>query len=164
MKTITSIFLLAVSVLSVLGGEPFFPKGSVSDFEQGWYAKHLSAMKEPVLPAEDINPGKFALRVLYLPTWGRPVAFRYEARDGHFLRRFIMLSGDGGYDPGKIKSESTKEIGEDQIQAIFAALDQTGFWKLPVDDKVIGLDGSQLIVETIKDGKYQVRVALDAGT
>jgi hypothetical protein len=35
-------------------------------------------------------------------------------------------------------------------------LDKANFWHLPVRDERKGLDGSIVIIEGVKDGKYQV--------
>jgi hypothetical protein len=35
-------------------------------------------------------------------------------------------------------------------------LENAGFWKLAPADDVLGADGSQLVIETVRNGKYSV--------
>lgn len=143
---------------AVLGADVYFPKGAVSDFEQTWYAKHLSAMKEPVLVPKGDDRSYFAFRVLYLPTWGRPVSVRIEKNGASIIRRAVMLSGDGGYDPGKIKEEKRSELTTTDFAAFLGELEKSGFWKLSPKDDVMGTDGRKLIIEAIQNGKHKVLV------
>ena len=158
MKALPTLLVVLSATLRLSGADAYFPKGSISDFEQEWYGKHLSAMKEPALSPTGKDSGYFAFRILYLPTWGRPVAVRYEGKEGGFVRRSVMLSGDGGYDPGKIAAEKEVKIAKQEVADLIASLEKAGFWKMPQKDDVIGCDGSQLIIEVIKDGEHRVRV------
>lgn len=158
MKTLSWLLLVIVTSAKLLSADAFYPKGSISDFEQGWYAKHLSAMKEPVLGATGAAKGDFAFRVLYLPTWGRPVAVRIEKKGDRIVRRSVILTGDGGYDPGHIKSQKEENLSKDDFSAFRENLEKSGVLSLPVKDDVIGCDGSELIVEVLQDGKHIVFV------
>jgi len=154
MKTLSHIALFICVATALAAAEPYFPKDSISDFEQEWYAKHLSTMREPVLTANAKDKSYVAFRILYLPTWGRPVALRYEKTGERIVRRAVMLSGDGGYDPGKIKKQDERDVKQSEIDDVFAGLERSGFWRLSPKDDVRGLDGSEFIVEVIRDGKY----------
>ena len=140
------------------GGHVYFPPDSVSDFEQEWYASHLFAMGEPILSSSGKSPDYFALRLLYLPTWGRPIAIRYEVNGAHAVRRAVMLSGDGGYDPGQIKADHTTTPTQQQIAKLLLSLAESGYWSLAEKEQVMGTDGSQLILETIRNGQHKVLV------
>jgi hypothetical protein len=152
---------LAIAILgttALFGTDTYFPKNTVSDFEQTWYAKHLSAMKEPVLVSRGDDKSHFAFRVLYLPTWGRPVAVRIEKTGEKIVRRSVILSGDGGYDPGRVKDEKESAITATEFATLLAEIRKSGFWELSPKDEVIGCDGSQLILEAIQDRKHVVFV------
>jgi hypothetical protein len=69
-----------------------------------------------------------------------------------------MLSGSGGYAPGDIKEERSEEISEAEFEVLRKAIERTGFWDLLPKDEVIGLDGSQLVIESIREGKHVVFV------
>ena len=158
MKALATLLVLLGATLTLTAADAYFPKGSISEFEQEWYGKHLSAMIEPALSPTGKDSGYFAFRVLYLPTWGRPVAVRYEGKQGGFVRRSVMLSGEGGYDPGKIASEKEVKIAKQEVAALIASLEKAGFWKMPQQDDVIGRDGSEVIIEVIRAGEHRVRV------
>jgi hypothetical protein len=153
---ILSTMIFAVTALCS-AAEKYFPDNSVSDFEEQRYSKHLSAMQEPVLPHTNIPERFFALRLLYLPTWGPPVAVRYESQDGKHFRRSVMLTGQGGYEPGKIKKQTKEGVSQEDVDSIIESLKSAMVWQMEEDDGVIGLDGSQLIIETIWNSEYQVR-------
>lgn len=160
--TVLSVLLACIlalgSVLAAGYREPYLPIGTVSDFEQNWYASHLFAMGEPALGTEPRPAGYTALRLLYLPTWGRPIALRYESDGVSANRRAVKLSGSGGYDPGKIAFERSLALSEPEMREVLRAFDATGYWQMSKDDGVHGLDGSRLIVETVRDGEHRVRV------
>jgi hypothetical protein len=158
MKAFPTIFFILCASLQLSAADSYFPKDSISDFEQGWYGKHLSAMKEPALSPTQKDKSYFAFRVLYLPTWGRPVSVRYEGSDSGFVRRSIMLSGSGGYDPGKISVDKEVKVAKQEIADLITSLEKAGLWKMPQKADVSGRDGSQLIIEAIKDGVHLVRV------
>ncbi len=156
--------MLSVSVLAfVLAScasdqptlKPYFPTGMVTDFEQKWYGQHLSAMREPCLN-DAKGPSYFALRILYLPTLGRPISLRVEKEGEKITRRSVMLSGNGGYEPGGIKEERFEKLTEIQFAKFLSELEASGFWSLSPRDEVQGSDGSELIIEAIKDGKHVV--------
>jgi len=73
MKALATLLVLLGVALRLAAADAYFPKDSISEFEQQWYGKHLSAMKEPALSPTGKVSGYFAFRILYLPTWGRAV-------------------------------------------------------------------------------------------
>ena len=167
MKKLSSLLVLAVSFVAVSCASTthpkkaipaYFPAGVVNDFEQGWFGSDLSAMKEPVLSAAAKPSGYFALRILLLPTWGPPVAVRYETDGTHGIYRSVMLSGQGGYDPGKFKAGRTVPLTQSEIAALRLLLDQSDYWSLPQKVDVMGMDGDELVMETIQNGEHRVLV------
>ena len=156
MRAIVAFLVLVSAGARVLAGDAYFPKGAVNDFEQRWYAKHLSTMQEPILSAAGKDASYFAFRILYLPTWGQPVAVRYEKRGNQFFRRSVKLSGEGGYDPGKIAEQEEIEVEKKRVDNLIRSLKRAAFWEMPEKDDVLGEDGSQLIIEAVHDGKYRV--------
>ena len=156
MKLLASIVFLLAAVVIEAAETSYFPKDSISDFEQQWYGKHLAAMKEPVLSTQAKEKSYFVFRVLYLPTWGRPVAVRIEKKGGEIIRRAVLLSGDGGYDPGSIKEEKNEKISDAEFSRFQSELEKSRFWTLPARDDVRGFDGSELVIEAITDGRHVV--------
>lgn len=137
---------------------PYLPKGYVSDFYQYWFSKHLSAMGEPVLAPEGKDKDYFVFRMLYLPCFAEPVAVRFEKTGTKIIRKSIQLSGMGGYEPGDIKEEKLLEITDSEFARISEEIKRCSFETMTGDDGVFGYDGSLLVVECIKDGKYTLIV------
>ena len=130
-------------------------KKHMNPYHSKWYKKHLIAMKEPMLSTNEKSNNYFVYRVLYLPTWGKPLCIRIETSGEKVLYRAIMLSGEGGYEPGTIKDEVNKVLNQKTIDELVDKLTIANFWEIP-KDKTIGLDGTQLIIEVIKNRKYTV--------
>tara|TARA_B110000003_G_scaffold5514_1_gene5830 strand:+ start:1811 stop:2446 length:636 start_codon:yes stop_codon:yes gene_type:complete len=168
MKALTSIIILIV-IAQLLRAEElqtFFPvaeRGSateISRFEEQWYSKHLRLMKEPSLFSSRNDERKEVYRFTLLPTWGDPrcVALEKDQATGIAYIRFSRLDGDGGYDPGKLVEQEQRELDQkefDEFASLFKALD---FEKQPTEDPVMGLDGSQWILERLKGENYHIVV------
>lgn len=144
--------------LYIWKSEYYFPSDKLSGFHQAWFSKHLAAMKEPKLASVATDKDAFVLRVLDLPTWGRPVAVRIEKKGDSITRKIIVLSGNGGYAPGHIKAEKVDEMSAAEFAKLLGDFERAGFWKLPVTDDVNGLDGNELLIETVRNGEYGVFV------
>jgi len=152
------ILVFLCAAITAVAAENFFPKDSVDEGEQKWFGKHLAAMREPILKPDYTNHAQFAFRVLYLPTWGRPLSVRYWSSGTNFFRRSVMLSGNGGYDPGTVKKESEIEVPKEEIDQLNAELEKIKFWSIAPKDDVVGYDGSELILEGIKGREHKVVV------
>jgi len=158
-RTVAMVCVLAVVFLSTVfakNNPTYFPKDVVSDSRQEWFSKHLSAMKEPVLTVRKDDKDYFAFRYLYLSEGARPMAMRIEKADGKIVLRIVVLSGDGGFEPGRIKHQKQSELTEEEFDAFMVKLEKSGLWNLPYDDRVGGFGGSRIVIETIKDGKHFV--------
>jgi hypothetical protein len=162
LKTLHNIFrvLLAVTVSFTCFAEEvkvpvFFPPGTFDDFIVDWYSGHLKAMNEEALPrlAEDKNVVVY--RFTCLPTFDHPFVIRItKMKDGFSLRRKV-LSGAGGYDPGKIEESVESDLKGETISALEKLLLETKFDELSTVDYG-GLDGSQWILEVVKNGEYRI--------
>lgn len=159
-SALSMVFVTLVAWAGNVSAAQYFPPGSVSDFEQQWYGKHLAAMHEPALGAPRAHPAKGVseLRVLVLPTWGHPVAVRYTFDAAGTNRRAIELCGKGGYAPGAIGSDRTATLAPAESAALLASLEASGYWSMPQDEQILGTDGTKVIVETVRDGEHRVRV------
>jgi hypothetical protein len=127
--------------------------GATTPAQDDWI---LSLMDEPVLTPIGKPPGYFALRILYVPTFRNPIAVRYESCGNSTVYRAVRLSGRGGYEMGAIKSQEQSHPAKAQISALKQALQNSGYWSLSPRDSVRGLDGSELVVETVSDGKHRI--------
>lgn len=144
----------------------FFPvseRGSataISSFEEQWYSKHLRLMKEPSLFANRDDKEKEVYRFTLLPNWGDPrcVVVEQDQKKGQATIRFSRLDGDGGYDPGKLVEQEQRELDEKEFNEFASLFKALEFEKQSTEDPVMGLDGSQWILECLKGGKYHIVV------
>lgn len=142
----------------------FFPvsedgdKTTISSFEEEWYSEHLRLMDQPSLYAKQGDKSEDVYRFTLLPTWGDPRCAVVTKRGSNTDIQFVRLDGDGGYDPGKLVEKVKRELKPDEIQKFFALFEALNFAKQSTEDPVLGLDGSQWILERLKDGEYHIVV------
>ncbi|MDR0902370.1 MAG: hypothetical protein LBM92_06340 [Opitutaceae bacterium] len=136
----------------------YYPSGYLDEFQQQWFGKHLAAMKEPVLTPAGKDKNYFAFRILYLPTFTEPLAIRVEKNGGKIIRRTVKLSGAGGYDPGEIKEDKQENLAAETFARINDGISRCAFDRMRAHDNELGHDGSMLIVEYIREGKYSLVV------
>lgn len=144
--------------VGIVDDDDYFPPEMLRGNYQGWFSKFLAAMKEPKLASLAKDRDIFVLRVLDLPSFQHPVAVRIEKKGDSITRRAVVLSGAGGYEPGDIKMEKTDTMSVADYEELLDSLEKSGFWKLAPNDDEIGFDGSELIIETVRNGKYAVFV------
>src|ERR1022692_1355040 len=106
-------FLFALC--TALASAQYFPKQSLDDrgdeFRSKWYSRQLHALKEPSLLTQSKNPNSEAYRFLWLRTFHHPVAIRVVLRpDGTGVLTTKVASGAGGYSPGVLKEENSRDL------------------------------------------------------
>ena len=167
MKVFPMALLYLITVSLGLAAEPakevppYFPilkddtKGiGTSDSSSAWYSNFLQVMGEPALyPA---RKGATSYRLLILPTWGNPVAVRATLSDGLFTLTSCRLSGQGGYEPGKIAEQKKVTLGKEDSTHLANQLEELKLFDKPTNDGVLGLDGSRWLFESAVDGKYHL--------
>lgn len=139
----------------------YFPPGTfhpdntaADDHVRQWYGGHLTAMGEPSLH-QARTTGIEAYRFLHLPTWDHPVAVRIETRGSTIELTHRVLSGQGGYEPGTLTTDTTRVATAAELDSVRRALATADFWNLPTRAEA-GLDGEQWIIEAVRDGRYHV--------
>lgn len=160
--------LLVLTILAHFAGgsataqERYFPPNvldetsQMDEFYTAWYSKHLTAMGEPSLSTTKIRAETY--RVLWLRTFDAPMVFRLiVARDGTAAFVIRRTNGRGGYNPGKLVLDKQLKLGKQETSALIERLEKANFWHLAsADPNDTGYDGSQWIVEGVKDGVYHV--------
>lgn len=148
--------------LSLRCNAQFFPKDSVDfrgdDFKARWYSAQLRALKEPSLSVLAHQPNAESYRFLWLRTFRHPVAIRIRLRaDGHWILVTKMASGAGGYGPGTLTTNTSRELTAQEVRDFLSRVEKVEFWSAPnpVNDQT-GTDGSQWIIEGVKGGAYHV--------
>jgi hypothetical protein len=84
---------------------------------------------------------------------------------GDIRLRAVQFDGWGGFGPGKLALRREAELDKEQWDGLQEHLDKAGFWGMRTRSGKQGLDGEELIVEGVEDGKYHVvdRWSPDAG-
>jgi hypothetical protein len=118
--------------------------------------------ESPVLPVT--NKEAEIYRMSFLPTFYNPVKIRIEKHKNKYFIVAKRLSGQGGYDPGKLKSQKQRILKRAEWKRLITLLDSANFWKMPYLKKeaepnsngetTICLDGSEWVLEGVKTGKF----------
>jgi hypothetical protein len=148
--------------IQVLGKLRFFPRVQSShderfnDFREKWYSEHLKAMKEESMYGGD-DKAVESYRFLWLRSFNHPVVVRIWKTE---TAQFISLkeaSGAGGYEPGHLIIDRTRQLDAAEWNAFVQRLDDSCYWNLPTEDpKESGLDGAQWVLEGVKEGRYHM--------
>jgi hypothetical protein len=68
-----------------------------------------------------------------------------------------VLSGQGGYKPGRVKQRERVSLSSEQVQEFLELIELINYWEMPGSDHSnIGFDGAQWILEGARDGEYHV--------
>jgi hypothetical protein len=158
------LFLIAAPAVR---GQEFFPDTDTSQAEQELqfraprYSKYFIAMHEPSLwELSRREPTIEMYRLTLLPSFSSPICIRVVVdgpRDVTVLTKF--LDGNGGYDPGKlVVDRSTRPTNSRSATFHKELLRRSQMWDLPTfpaGDRIT-LDGTEWIVEWLKNGRYHV--------
>ena len=161
MRTIWFVAVV-ITAFSIQGHAQFFPKSSLDlrgdDFKAKWYSTQLRALREPSLFALATNREAESYRFLWLRTFHHPIAVRLELQaDGSWMLVTKVASGAGGYSPGTLTINTSRQLTTQEAQSLRSKVEGSGFWNAPnpINDQT-GDDGSQWIVEGVKAGRYHV--------
>jgi hypothetical protein len=132
-------------------------------FHENWFGGDLQAMQEPPLAtAGDLGPLRRRFRLLVLPTFDHPFAFRLdEDAGGRATLREVMLDGRGGYEPGRIAKQSERMLTRHETAGIDRAIDAAKLKSLPMEAPpprvrngmiTVCADGTMYVFELL-DGK-----------
>ena len=136
--------------------EPLLAKEVFDVSTNEWYSKHFNAMKEPALSPLAKDKEAVVYRFTCLRTFDKPFAIKItKTKDGYLLVRKI-LSGKGGYEPGKLQFSGEMRLKPDALAAFEKLLADEKFQDWKDEEESGGLDGSQWIVEVVKNGNYKV--------
>lgn len=133
------------------GGTPV-----VSEFENQWYSKQLSAAAEPSLfEAANSNHANSAIRFTWLRSFHPPVIVRVEGLTSSSPRLIAkQLSGAGGYNPGSVSKHIDRELSSVEVTALRKTLQRTKVFDLPALECSGGMDGAEWIIEGVDDTGY----------
>lgn len=145
----------SINVMDFITGPDNKYRGTESAvFHINWYSSHLQAMDEPIL--SDSMPTN-VYRFTYLRTFDNPIVIGIENYKDSVKIYWKRTDGAGGYEPGKIIENNSKDLSIEDWKKIEAKIDSINFWSLPtLEIDLLGNDGSQWILEGKKLGRYHV--------
>lgn len=120
------------------------------------FSKHLFSLNEPIIYDTSVN--KEVYRFTLLATWGQPRTIRLEKTDEGYIACLKITDGMGGYQAGKVIFNKEKIISEENWGLIKTNIDKIKFWDMPSTENIIGIDGSEWILEGNYNSKYNVVV------
>ncbi len=93
-------------------------------FYERWFGNQLRAMREPALASvTDLGGFRDRFRLLVLPTFEPAYAYRVDVReDGAASLRWVRLNGRGGYAPGALARQGTRQLRRDEVSQFGLAL------------------------------------------
>jgi len=121
----------------------------VSEFEDRWYSKYLSAAAEPSLYQRGQRPRNGdVIRFTWLRSFDPPIIVRVEglgAASPQLIAK--QLSGPGGYEPGTVNKRIDRHLSPVEATALRRMLLRTNVFDLPALDCNGGMDGAEWIIE-----------------
>ena len=128
---------------------------ALDTFVNSWYSKMLFGLKEPIL--KNYQGDKEIYRFTWLRTFHHPVSLRLE-KQGDIIKLFTKVcNGASGYDPKQLIFDTTINATTEQFKTLLQKIDNINFWNLTTEQRdETGKDGSEWIIEAIKDNKYHM--------
>jgi hypothetical protein len=114
-------------------------------------------MREPSLSC-GVAVADEAYRFTWLRTFHHPVAIRVSRFGGGSTLSTVVLSGAGGYEPGKVLDTSHRFLSVVEFRELVNGLEKAGFWSMPTNLRADlgGMDGARWIVEGRRPAGYWV--------
>ena len=92
----------------------------------------LRALKEPTLSEDTSGNAELTYRFTWLRTFDHPVAIRVIVHsNGTGTLTAKVGDGTGGYGPGNLMVDSTREIGVEEVRHLRGLLRTLDFWRMP---------------------------------
>ena len=160
--------LLTIALISTcavaVAAEPYFPMKGVSEqsglsaFEAGWYTDCLRRLKEPSLLTQTNNSKGETYRLTIIPSFGNPVSIRVQENGGSYLLISACLTGQGGYDAGRLAERKRIRLDEADSRVVADKIRKLNLFEIPTNEtpEVHGNDGEEWIIEGLRRGKYHV--------
>jgi hypothetical protein len=167
-------FLWCTTARAEPAGAEYLPRSALADDQwthmEDWIGSQLRAMDEPSLLAQSkTQPTLRTFRLFVAPTFRPAYAVRViERREGSGEAVFVVLNGQGGYEPGNIQRRSTRRVSRSRMARLRKAFMAANFWNLAVEpqnpgrvdphdpEQIICVDGTLFVFEAVTDGNYHV--------
>lgn len=136
----------------LLTSKDFSPYNNQDSFAYACYSRILYALQEPILYS--YSGEKEIYRFTWIRSFDYPVSIRLQKKDDQINLVIKITDGLGGYDPGKIKLDTTISVDKEEWEIFKSLLKKAKFWEISTKDDVVGRDGSEWILEGIDNKKY----------
>ncbi|MEP5509702.1 MAG: hypothetical protein ABJP70_09555 [Erythrobacter sp.] len=141
-------------------------KGSESkaEFYEKWFGKQLAAAGEPPLvEAINLSGSVSRFRLLVLPSFYPASVYRIDEQQlGKFTLTLTHLDGAGGYDPGKVREQTQRELTSLEAAGLVQHIESAQLEETPMEhplrfeddgdgERVIKvcMDGTRIVVERL---------------
>lgn len=165
-----SLFVSLASANSAVQ-QTYFPEKAFGDgpLLYEWYSHVLKVLEEPSLLEEAHDPSFESYRFLWLRTHHHPVSVRLDVNaDGTSVVTAKVGNGAAGfpYTIKRVEQNVSRPLARERTQAFLARAVKVGFWSVPsyIKEDRTGDDGSDWIVEAVKEGKYHVATRWSPGS
>ena len=167
-KHLNFVFVCLLWMCSSVVGQQYFPdhileQGSkTNDFDVNWYSGQLKALKEPSLwQMSKESQTEQAYRFLWLRSFHHPIVVRLDVQaNGTGILTTKVASGAGGYPPGTLAQNRTKDIPKEVVESFLAHVEEVKYWSLPTrelsDQNIVNLDGAEWVLEGVRKGTYKI--------
>lgn len=140
----------------------FFPENEdIDNFVNIWFTTQLVGLNETSLFDQAQASTNLVFRFLWLRSFHKPVVIRIEKNETNKLKIVAkMATGAGGYDPGEVEKEISRELTDEEMKEFYLKFNQSDFWNTlkEKDNGMRMLDGAEWIFEGVENGKYHVVV------
>lgn len=124
----------------------------IDSFHNKWYSEHLFRMKEPLLFNKPCDSE--IVRVTWLRTFHNPIVITLEKKEDKYTLHWKRCDGKGGYDPGKMIEDKSKEVDINNWKELNKTLRQVNFWNKGSIYEPLMCDGARSIVEAAGPDYY----------
>ena len=129
----------------------------IQSFFVDWYSGILALMGEKPLLQNKRKSERVIYRFTCIRTFHRPFCIRIGTSKDEKQLDLRVLSGQGGFAPGKLEKSKSITLTDAALHAVEKALTDSKFRKMePVQGDLARVDGSQWIIEVVSDGKYKL--------
>lgn len=125
----------------------------LNDFTNEWYSEELFALNEEALYHSEDEIYRFS----YFPAFSNPIVVRIKINDDGIAEiNYKVGNGNADAHSGGILKSATAELNKNETQEFIDLLSTNAYWNLPKEIERSGPDGSEVVIEGIKDGEYHI--------
>jgi hypothetical protein len=160
-SVLCTLAALSVGIFAADIQRVYFVPGTFDSILETWFSAELRMLEEPSLLRLSEETKSESYRFLWLRTFNQPIVVRLDIMsDGTGTITSKVANGEAGfpYTSKTLSRSVSRPVPRTQVQSFLRQVTELGFWSLPTTLKgdQTGNDGSEWIIEGLKDGKYHV--------